>query len=72
MVVAGAWEDLFLPPVRMVGGWPSPSVVWLGLVGIGPPYLCGCGWVWVSQMQELRKPFVGLYGTGMREINFHD
>ena len=31
------------------------------------PLSCGCGWVWVLQTEELRKPFVSLHGMGMRE-----
>ena len=50
----------------VVGGWVGRTDMTSGLplspVGVG-----GCGWVWVSHMEELRKPFLSLYGMGMRE-----
>ena len=46
---------------------------WLGLGGMErhdlrsstPSY--GCGWVGVSQIGELRRPFVSSYGSGMTQ-----
>ena len=32
----------------------------------------GCRWVGVSQIEELRRPFVSLYGIGMRESIYMD
>ena len=63
----------FLLPVGVVGGAPPPLWLWLGLGGMERHDLrssalsCGCGWVWVSQMEELRKSFVSINGMGMRE-----
>ena len=56
--------------VDVVGGG---SPVWLGLGGMKRHDLrssrasCGCGWVGVSQREELRKSFLSLRGSGMRE-----
>ena len=61
------------PRVGMVGGAPPPLWLWLGLGGMkrhdlrSSPLSCRFGWVWVSQVGDLRKPFVSLCVTGMRE-----
>ena len=50
-----------------------PLWVWLGSGGIKEhdlrslPLSLECGWVGVSQMEELRKPFLSLHGIEMRE-----
>ena len=56
-------------------GWPSPLCMWLALGGMkrhdlrSSPLSCVCGWMGVSQTEELRRPFVSLHvhGMGMRE-----
>ena len=48
--------------------------MWLGLSGMKKHDLrssspsCGCGWVGVSQIEELRRPFVSLYELGCKRI----
>ena len=49
----------FLAPVGVVEGDSPPLWVWLGLGGMKRHDLrsshLSCGWVWVSQMEELRE-----------------
>ena len=46
--------------------------MWLWLGGMkthdlrSSPPSCACGWVGISQIEELRRPVVRLYGMGMR------
>ena len=74
MAVVGGWGGTLPSPVGVVGGFSPPLWVWLGLGGMKrhdftsplSPVGVGGWWVWVSQMEELRKPFLNLYGMATK------